>query len=131
MDSLTLAELLETTRNRLERVRPEDLESAIEAGAAVVDIRDSAQRSRKGDLPGAYVIDLTVLEWRLASSSSTRIVDIDADQRVILVCSDGFSSSLAASRLQDLGLVRATDLVGGFAAWAALHRSPQSGSNHP
>jgi rhodanese-related sulfurtransferase len=88
-------------------------------GAIVVDVRDSAQRATQGPLPGALVIDLTVLEWRLAPSSATRIADIDPDQRVILVCSEGYSSTLAAARLQDLGVSGATDLEGGFTAWSA------------
>lgn len=120
MDEITLEEHLEAARSRLERVHPDDLPAAIERNAVVVDVRDSAQRSRQGELPGAYVIDLTVLEWRLAPSSDTRIAEIGADQQVILVCSEGYSSSLAAARLQDLGLIGATDLIGGFKAWAAF-----------
>jgi rhodanese-related sulfurtransferase len=113
----TLDDVLASARARLDRVPPSDLQAAIDAGSIVVDVRDSAQRATQGPLPGALVIDLTVLEWRLAPSSATRIVDIDPDRRVILVCSEGYSSSLAAARLQDLGVSRATDLEGGFTAW--------------
>ncbi|MGA9596342.1 MAG: rhodanese-like domain-containing protein, partial [Acidimicrobiia bacterium] len=89
-------------------------------GAVVVDVRDTAIRHREGELPGAHVVDLTVLEWRLAPSSTTRTFEIAPGQKVILVCSDGYSSSLAAARLQDLGVPGATDLIGGYRAWRAL-----------
>jgi rhodanese-related sulfurtransferase len=120
MDRLTLAQLLDDARDRLERIDPEDLDAAVNAGAVVVDVRDSALRSLQGRLPDAYVIDLTVLEWRLAPSSDARIAEISPEAHVILVCSEGFSSSLAAARLKDLGVTNATDLVGGFKAWADL-----------
>jgi len=87
-----------------------------------VDVRDSAQRSEQGELPGAQVIDLTVLEWRLAPSSEHRSIDVLPNQRVILVCSEGFSSSLAAVRLKSLGVAGATDLEGGFKAWSAWNQ---------
>jgi rhodanese-related sulfurtransferase len=83
----------------------------------LVDVRTAEQRARDGDLPGAHVIDFTVLEWRLAPSSNYRDIDFPSDQRVILVCSQGYSSSLAAARLQDLGLTNVTDLEGGYEAW--------------
>jgi rhodanese-related sulfurtransferase len=91
----------------------------MQAGALVVDVRDTAVRTGEGALPGAHVVDLTILEWRLAPSSATRMFEIAPGQRVILVCSDGYSSSLAAARLQDLGVPGATDLVGGYRAWRA------------
>ena len=104
----------------LDRVEATELADAVATGAIVVDVRDSAQRQTQGELPGAHVIDLTVLEWRLAPSSEHRIMDLDADQQVILVCSEGYSSSLAAARLHELGLRGATDLIGGYGAWSAL-----------
>jgi rhodanese-related sulfurtransferase len=113
----TIDEVLERARARLERVRPEELESEMGAGALVVDVRTSEQRGRDGELPGAVPIDLTVLEWRLAPSSRHRELDFPPDRKVILVCSQGFSSSLAAARLKELGLARATDLDGGYTAW--------------
>lgn len=116
----TLAEYLAAARARLNRVRPEDLATEIENGAVVIDVRDSAQRERDGEIPGAIPIDLTVLEWRLAPSSEWRSLDLEPDQRVILMCRDGYSSSLAAARLQDLGVTGATDVDGGFNAWSAL-----------
>jgi rhodanese-related sulfurtransferase len=86
------------------------------SGALLVDVRTYKQRQRDGELPGASLIDLTVLEWRLAPSSPHRTFELTKEQRVIVVCNQGFSSSLAAARLRDLG-VNATDLEGGFSAW--------------
>jgi len=82
------------------------------------------QRNRDGDLPGAQVIDRNVLEWRLDPTSPYRIADADPDRRVIVVCNEGFSSSLAAHTLQGLGLPHATDLAGGYQAWLQLPLAP-------
>ena len=129
MKARSLDQLLAEARDRLDRVPPERLNAEFEEGALVVDIRDSALRTVQGDLPGAVAIDLTVLEWRLAPSSAHRSVDLEPDQKVILVCSEGYSSSLAAARLQDLGVTGATDLEGGYTAWAARRsdRRPSTG----
>ena len=116
----TLDEYLASARARLDRVRAEELDEELRAGTVVIDVRDSAQRKRQGEIPGAIPIDLTVLEWRLAPSSRWRSVDVGPEQKLILVCSEGFSSSLAAARLQDLGLKGATDLEGGFSAWKTM-----------
>jgi len=115
----TLDQTLAEARARIDRVPPERLDDEVNRGAVVVDVRDSALRAVQGELPGALVIDLTLLEWRLAPSSAHRSIDLYPGQRVILVCSEGYSSSLAAARLQDLGVVGATDLMGGFTAWRA------------
>ena len=123
MSPPTIAETLAAARARLDRVSPGALAAAIDAGAIVIDVRDSAQREEQGELPGSIVIDLTVLEWRLAPSSPYRTVDAEGQQQVILVCSQGFSSSLAAARLKDLGVAGATDLIGGYEAWSALEGS--------
>jgi rhodanese-related sulfurtransferase len=88
-------------------------------GALVIDIRPLEQRRRDGSLTGALVIDRNVLEWRLAPSSQFRLDDLDQEKRVILICNEGYSSSLAAATLQELGLPLATDLVGGFQALIA------------
>ena len=114
---ITLDDLLRRARARLDRISPQDLEAEIRTGALIVDVRTSEQRQRDGVLPGAHLIDLTVLEWRLAPSSPNRDLDFPPTRRVILVCSEGYSSSLAAARLQDLGLMNATDLAGGFRGW--------------
>jgi rhodanese-related sulfurtransferase len=109
--------MLETARGRLQRVTPGDLAGEIAAGALLVDIRPVEQRQRDGELPGAVVIDRNVLEWRLDPTSPHHIPDLeDPKRRIILVCNEGYSSSLAAATLQDLGLRFATDLVGGFQA---------------
>ncbi|MFZ0626866.1 MAG: rhodanese-like domain-containing protein [Acidimicrobiia bacterium] len=120
--SIRLDDMLDEARSGLQRVPVEALEAMVESGALLVDIRTSEQRERDGLLPGAEVIDLTVLEWRLAPTSPHRIVDLETDRPVILVCSEGYSSSLAAARLQRLGLVNATDLIGGHKAWRSLTR---------
>ena len=115
-----IADLLDTCRSGLERVLPEDLAAEVEAGALVVDTRPVEQRLRDGELPGAVVIDRNVLEWRLDPTSPHRIAEMaDPERRVVVVCNEGYSSSLAAHTLRQLGLHRATDLVGGFQAWLA------------
>jgi rhodanese-related sulfurtransferase len=113
--------LLEECRRDLRRVDPTELEAVAAAGALVVDIRPAEQRSRDGELPGAVVVDRNVLEWRLDPTSPHRLPTADdADRVVVLVCSEGYQSSLAAHTLQQLGMHNATDLVGGYRAWAAL-----------
>ncbi len=112
----TIGGMLADARARLDRIHPEDFEAAVAAGALVIDVRDSALRATQGPLEGALAIDLTILEWRVAPSSRNRIVDVGPGQRVILVCNEGYSSSLAAARLQDLGVDGATDLIGGITA---------------
>jgi rhodanese-related sulfurtransferase len=125
--------LLAQARARLDRVAPRDLEAEVAAGALVVDIRPVEQRDRDGEMPGALVVDRNVLEWRLDPTSPHRLPQAPGpDHRVILVCNEGFSSSLAAATLQQLGLHRATDLVGGFTAWRRFQETrvshPRSGS---
>jgi rhodanese-related sulfurtransferase len=113
--------LLARARVGLDRVEPAHLTAEVVAGAVVVDIRPAEQRDRDGTLPGALVIDRNVLEWRLDPSSPDRLpLASSRDVRYILVCHEGYSSSLAAATLRQLGLTRATDLVGGFRAWSAL-----------
>jgi rhodanese-related sulfurtransferase len=115
-----IAELLETCRRDLDPVHPADLAAEMRAGALVVDTRPSEQRDRDGELPGAVVIDRNVLEWRLDPTSPDRIPAASShDLRVVVVCNEGYSSSLAADTLRRLGLRRATDLEGGYQAWLA------------
>jgi rhodanese-related sulfurtransferase len=112
-------DLLTAARARLERVFPDDLPGEMASGAVVVDMRPVEQRRRDGELPSAIVIDRNVLEWRLDPTCPHHIPEVNnAQTRVILVCSEGYGSSLAAATLQDLGLRRATDLVGGYQALA-------------
>ena len=115
--------LLADCRSTLRRVDPASLAGAVEAGALVVDTRPLEQRLRDGELPGALVIDRNVLEWRLDPTSAHHIREVtDHEIRIIVVCNEGYSSSLAAATLQRLGLHRATDLCGGYQAWAQLPR---------
>lgn len=105
------------------RVRPDQLAAELAAGALVVDTRSAEQRARDGELPGAVVIDRNVLEWRLDPTSPHRIEGAeDADRRIIVVCDEGYSSSLAAHTLRRLGLRNATDLEGGYQAWLRAFR---------
>ena len=116
--------MLSRAREGLDRVRPEQLQDAVARGALVVDTRPVEQRERDGELPGAVVIDRNVLEWRLDPSCPYRSdLPVNADTVVIIVCNEGYSSSLAAATLQQLGLPRATDLVGGYQAWRLLATS--------
>jgi len=120
----TVDELLADARTRLDRVQPDELAAAQAAGALVVDTRPGEERARDGALPGAIVIDRNVLEWRLDPASPHRISEVtDHDCWIILVCNEGYSSSLAAATLQELGLHRATDLVGGYQQWSRSRSS--------
>jgi rhodanese-related sulfurtransferase len=114
--------LLAAARARLDRVEPQDLAAAVAAGALVVDIRPEASRREEGELPGAVVIDRNVLEWRLDPTSGHELPVAHEGRRVVLVCNEGYASSLAAATLLDLGLDDATDLAGGYRAWAVLDR---------
>ena len=117
---ITLDELLIRARHDLVRVEPARAAAELAGGALLVDIRPADQRSEGGAIPGATVIDRNVLEWRLAPDSEWRIDAVaGADTRVILLCNEGYSSSLAAATLKELGLVNATDVIGGFQAWKA------------
>jgi len=113
-------ELLERARARLQRVTPEQAHAAVAGGAVIVDTRPLEQRRGQGVVPGAVVIGRNVLEWR-ADPTSGFIDPMLAGRsgRVIVMCAEGYSSSLAAAALQDVGLATATDMVGGFLAWEA------------
>jgi rhodanese-related sulfurtransferase len=115
-----LDDLLAAARARLgARPGPTEAAAAVAAGALLVDIRSIEQRRRDGELPGAVVVDRNALEWRLAPTSAHRLPDAgDPDRVVVVVCDEGYASSLAAAALRDLGLSGATDLDGGFQAWA-------------
>ena len=113
--------LLARARVGLDRVAAADLAREVAEGAVVIDIRPLEQRARDGELPGAVVVDRNVLEWRLDPTSASRLpLATSTDLRYVLVCNEGYSSSLAAATLRELGIARATDLVGGFQAWQAL-----------
>src|SRR3954464_9040193 len=118
----TIDELLALARAGLpRRPGPSDLAAVTQGGGLVVDIRPIEQRSRDGELPGAVVVDRNVLEWRLDPASAHRLPEVTGhDQEIVLVCNEGYASSLAAAVLQELGLQRATDLDGGYQAWLAF-----------
>ncbi len=110
-------ELLEDARSRLRRVDPAEAAERAAAGALLVDTRPVAQRERDGEIPGALVVDRNVLEWRFDPASDARLPEATGyDVEVILFCNEGYSSSLAAATLRELGL-DATDLDGGYQAW--------------
>ena len=122
MAERSVDELLAEARTRLPpRVKAEDLAAAMAAGALVVDTRSEAQRRQDGELPGAVVVERNVLEWRLDPASPYRLEDAgDRARQIVVVCNEGYASSLAAASLQELGLVNATDLDGGYQAWKAF-----------
>jgi rhodanese-related sulfurtransferase len=122
-DICAIDDLLASARAGMLRIASAALEAEEAAGALIVDIRPVEQRTRDGDIPGALVIDRNVLEWRLAPSSPSRILDLDIERRVILVCNEGYQSSLAAATLRRLG-VNATDLIGGYQSLLAIRTTP-------
>ncbi|MGA5170345.1 MULTISPECIES: rhodanese-like domain-containing protein [Streptomyces] len=119
--AVNIDELLERVRTGLDRVGPREAFAAAEAGdALLVDIRYAALRERDGLIPGALVVERNELEWRLDPLGSHRAPEaVSHDLRVVVVCNEGYASSLAAASLHQLGLHRATDLIGGFQAWKA------------
>ena len=112
--------MLVDARRDLDRVEPQDLAAEVAAGAWVIDTRPEANRRDEGELPGAIVVERIVLEWRLDPSSPWKLDGVEPDTRAIIVCNEGYSSSLAAATLRQLGLRRATDLAGGYRAWRAI-----------
>lgn len=121
MTALAAARSIETVlaeaRTRLRRLHPQEAYDAVGAGALLVDIRPAAQRSAEGEVPGAVVVERNVLEWRFDPTSEARLPMASYDRYVIVLCQEGYTSSLAAAALQDLGISRATDVTGGFQAW--------------
>ena len=116
----TVDEILAAARARLLRLTPHQAFGEVSAGAMLIDIRPATARGARGEIPGSTVVERNHLEWRLDPCCAARLPWVTGyDQRVILFCAEGYTSSLAAAALHDLGLHRATDLVGGFRAWAA------------
>lgn len=114
----TVDDLLSAARARLDRPDPERAAAMVAAGAILVDTRPGWQREQEGELPGALLIERNHLEWRLDPTSDARIAAAtDPHVTWIVFCSQGYSSSLAAASLQDIGLCNATDLDGGYQAW--------------
>jgi rhodanese-related sulfurtransferase len=120
MDRLTVDDLLTRSRARLERLTPEQGHAAVRSGATLIDIRSDRQRSAAGRVPGALVIPRNELEWRLDPDCSYRHPKAPPlTGEVIVMCNEGYQSSLVAATLQDMGFARATDVEGGFEAWRA------------
>ncbi|KWX25549.1 sulfurtransferase [Mycolicibacterium wolinskyi] len=112
--------VLEAARARLDRLPAADVPAALADGAVLVDIRPAAQRAREGEVDSALVIERNVLEWRCDPTSDARIPQaVDDDVYWVILCSEGYTSSLAAASLLDLGLHRATDVIGGYHALVA------------
>ncbi|WP_300007433.1 rhodanese-like domain-containing protein [Pseudonocardia sp.] len=115
---MTVDEMLAAARARLDRPDPRRAATMVAEGAILVDTRPGWQRAQEGELPGALVIERNHVEWRCDPTSAARVPQaVDHDVTWILVCSEGYSSSLAAASLQELGLRNATDLDGGYRAW--------------
>jgi rhodanese-related sulfurtransferase len=117
---VTIQELLARARVRYRRLSPQQAYEAMRAGALLIDVRGGDQRRRDGIIPGALMIDRTVLEWRVDPASGAADPAITSlDRSLILICNQGYSSSLAVASLLDLGATRATDVIGGFQGWRA------------
>jgi rhodanese-related sulfurtransferase len=120
--ALSIDQMLSAARSRLRRLSPrEAFEALNKRNAILADIRPESQRAIEGSIAGALVVERNVLEWRFDPASSARLrIATDHGIQVIVFCSEGYTSSLAAAALQDLGLWRATDVIGGFHAWRAM-----------
>ncbi|GAA4619642.1 rhodanese-like domain-containing protein [Saccharopolyspora hordei] len=111
--------LLAEARDKLARVSPEEAFALQQDGGLIIDIRPESDRLADGEIPGALTVERIVLEWRLDPAGRHRLDGLHPDRPVVLVCNEGYASSLAAAQAQGLGLRRATDLAGGFRAWKA------------
>jgi rhodanese-related sulfurtransferase len=116
----SVEELLADARSRLQRLSPQAAADVVASGGLLVDTRPLEQRQRDGVVPGALVIDRNVLEWRLDPASAHRIDEVTGyDQAIVVMCNEGYSSSLVAAQLQEIGFASATDIEGGYQAWRA------------
>ncbi|MCU1605018.1 MAG: Rhodanese domain protein [Modestobacter sp.] len=130
----SIDELLTEARSRISRLQPEQAAARLRAGAVLVDIRPAAQREREGAVPGALVVERNVLEWRFDPASDARLPEATGyDVEIVVLCSEGYTSSLAADALRTLGLTRSADVIGGFGAWVAagLPATPVPASGTP
>jgi rhodanese-related sulfurtransferase len=116
----SIDEVLAEARMRIRRLLPGEAAARVAAGALLVDIRPAAYRAAEGAVPGALVIERNVLEWRLDPQSDARVPEATGhDVEVIVLCNEGYTSSVAADSLRELGLVHSADVIGGYRAWAA------------
>ncbi|WP_026426133.1 rhodanese-like domain-containing protein [Actinokineospora inagensis] len=118
---------LAAARSDLTRVTPTTANTLQSTGALIVDIRPHTNRATEGEIPGSLIIERIHLEWRLDPEGSHRIQGFDENSTIIVMCNEGYASSLAARDLQQLGLKNATDLIGGYRAWAAAGLPVQPG----
>src|SRR5205085_4674467 len=117
--SVSVDDLLASARARIRRLDPHEAAAAWRRGALLIDIRPTVQRRWEGEVPGAIRVERNVLEWRLDPASAHRLAELtDHDQEIVVMCSEGYASSLVAAILVDLGYASAGDLEGGFQAWA-------------
>ena len=116
---VTVDDLLEAARARIRRLDPHETAAACRRGALLIDIRPTVQRRWEGEVPGALVVERNVLEWRLDPISAHRLAAVTGhDREIVVMCSEGYASSLVAATLVELGYSSAADLDGGFQAWA-------------
>ena len=123
-------QLLEDARSRIERVEPDDAARRVAGGALLVDIRPQWQRAVEGEVPGSWIVERNHLEWRLHPDSDSRLGPAAPDQPWLVMCSEGYTSSLAADALRSLG-VPAGDVTGGFHAWRAAGLPTRAGVTEP
>jgi rhodanese-related sulfurtransferase len=118
--AVSVDQMLAQARSRLQRLTPAQAHAALAAGALLVDIRPGWQRAAEGEVTGALLVERNHLEWRLDPECTARLPQTTGyDAQVIVLCSEGYASSLAADSLRRLGLHQSTDVIGGFRAWAA------------
>ena len=118
--AVSVEQMLAQARSRLQRLTPAQAHDALAGGAVLVDIRPGWQRAAEGEVPDALLVERNHLEWRFDPECTARLPQVSGyDTPVIVLCSEGYTSSLAADSLRRLGLHRATDVIGGFRAWAA------------
>lgn len=126
--AISVDQMLARARARLHRLSPQQAHQAVAAGAVLVDIRPAWQRAEEGEVPGALLVERNHLEWRFDPECAARLPQATGYHvQVIVLCSEGYTSSLAADSLSRLGLARATDVIGGFRAWAAAGLPAQLG----
>lgn len=124
-------DLLAAARSEIWRVEPDELEKLHAEGALVVDIRPAAQRAAEGELGFGLIVERNVLEWRFDLAGGHTLPDVNGyDQTVVVVCSEGYASSLAAASLRELGFAGAGDLSGGYVAWRRWRDADTGADDH-
>jgi rhodanese-related sulfurtransferase len=132
MSATSVEQLLAEARRRIDRVTPEELGCWRVAGALLIDIRPERQRAEEGEFDHAVVVERNVLEWRFDLRGEHALADIDGyGQPVVVACSEGYASSLAAASLRALGFTRVADLKGGYRAWRAWRESREPPGSRP